>query len=87
MVTDRHLLCYIAVIGEDLFITAAKALRGKEEAADVVQDIFLSFWKLDERIVVQLYGTYKSSCQPVPRKGWIVYFKIHPFQGIWNTYQ
>ncbi|HET7118971.1 MAG TPA: RNA polymerase sigma-70 factor [Hanamia sp.] len=29
---------------EDLFITAAKALRGKEEAADVVQDVFLSLW-------------------------------------------
>ncbi|MEO6818888.1 MAG: RNA polymerase sigma-70 factor [Ginsengibacter sp.] len=30
---------------EELFITAAKALRGKEEAADVVQDVFLSLWK------------------------------------------
>ena len=29
---------------EDLFVTAAKALRGKEEAADVVQDVFISFW-------------------------------------------
>jgi RNA polymerase sigma-70 factor (family 1) len=29
---------------EDLFITAAKALRGKEEAADVVQDVFFSLW-------------------------------------------
>ncbi len=29
---------------EDLFITAAKSLRGKEEAADVVQDVFLSLW-------------------------------------------
>ena len=30
---------------EDLFITAAKALRSKEEAADVVQDVFLSLWR------------------------------------------
>ena len=29
---------------EDLFITATKALRGKEEAADVVQEVFLSLW-------------------------------------------
>jgi RNA polymerase sigma-70 factor (family 1) len=29
---------------KDLFITAAKVLRGKEEAADVVQDVFLSLW-------------------------------------------
>lgn len=29
---------------ENLFVTAAKVLRGKEEAADVVQDVFLSLW-------------------------------------------
>ncbi len=29
---------------EDLFATAARVLRSKEEAADVVQDVFLSFW-------------------------------------------
>ena len=29
---------------EQLFVTAAKTLRGKEEAADVVQDVFISFW-------------------------------------------
>lgn len=29
---------------EGLFITAAKALRDKEEAGDVVQDVFLSLW-------------------------------------------
>lgn len=29
---------------EDLYVTAAKALRSKEEAADVVQDVFLSLW-------------------------------------------
>ena len=29
---------------EELFTTAARALRGKEEAADVVQDVFLSLW-------------------------------------------
>lgn len=30
---------------EALFITAVKVLRDKEEAADIVQDVFLSFWK------------------------------------------
>lgn len=29
---------------EELFITAAKALRRKDQAADVVQDVFLSLW-------------------------------------------
>jgi RNA polymerase sigma-70 factor (family 1) len=29
---------------QDLFVIAAKVLRGKEEAADVVQDVFLSLW-------------------------------------------
>lgn len=30
---------------ESLFITAARALRNETEAADVVQDVFLSLWK------------------------------------------
>jgi RNA polymerase sigma-19 factor, ECF subfamily len=38
---------------EGLFITAAKALRSKEEAADVVQDVFLSLWKRRDEIKVQ----------------------------------
>lgn len=29
---------------EDLFATAVKALRGKEEAIDVLQNVFLSLW-------------------------------------------
>lgn len=29
---------------EDLFITATNALRSREEAADVLQDVFLSLW-------------------------------------------
>lgn len=29
---------------EALFTTAAKALRSKDDAADLVQDVFLSFW-------------------------------------------
>ena len=37
----------------DLFITAAKALRGKEEAADVVQDIFLSLWNRRNELKLQ----------------------------------
>jgi RNA polymerase sigma-70 factor (ECF subfamily) len=38
---------------EDLFITAAKSLRGKEEAADVVQDVFLSLWKRRNELILQ----------------------------------
>jgi RNA polymerase sigma-70 factor (family 1) len=38
---------------EGLFVTAAKALRSKEEAADVVQDVFLSLWKRRNEINVQ----------------------------------
>jgi RNA polymerase sigma-70 factor (family 1) len=38
---------------EGLFITAAKALRSKEEAADVVQEVFLSLWKRRDEIKVQ----------------------------------
>ena len=38
---------------EDLFITAAKALRGKEEAADVVQDVFLSLWNRRNELNLQ----------------------------------
>ncbi len=38
---------------EDLFITAAKALRGKGEAADVVQDVFLSLWNRRNELNIQ----------------------------------
>ena len=38
---------------EGLFVTAAKALRSKEEAADVVQDVFLSLWNRRKGINVQ----------------------------------
>lgn len=38
---------------EDLFITATKALRGKEEAADVVQDVFLSLWSRRNELRIQ----------------------------------
>jgi RNA polymerase sigma factor (sigma-70 family) len=38
---------------ESLFITAAKALRGKEEAADVVQDVFLSLWNRRHEIQIE----------------------------------
>jgi len=38
---------------EGLFVTAAKALRSKEEAADVVQEVFLSLWKRRKAINVQ----------------------------------
>jgi RNA polymerase sigma-70 factor (family 1) len=38
---------------EGLFITASKVLRGKEEAADVVQDVFLSFWNRRQELHLQ----------------------------------
>lgn len=65
MITDEQLLQQIADddrqaftmlyhrYWEDLFITAAKALRGKEEAADVVQDVFLSFWNRRNELQIQ----------------------------------
>ncbi len=38
---------------ENLFITAAKALRGKDAAADVVQDVFLSLWNRRNELNIQ----------------------------------
>lgn len=38
---------------EALFVTAAKALRSKEDAADVMQDIFLSLWNRRNEINIQ----------------------------------
>jgi RNA polymerase sigma-70 factor (ECF subfamily) len=37
---------------EQLFVTAAKVLRGKEEASDVVQDVFLSLWNRRRELVI-----------------------------------
>lgn len=51
---DRHAFTMLyRRYWEDLFLTAAKALRSKEEAADVVQDVFLSLWKRRNEINVQ----------------------------------
>jgi RNA polymerase sigma-70 factor (family 1) len=38
---------------EALFITAAKALRGKEEAEDVLQDVFLSLWNRRKDLIIE----------------------------------
>jgi RNA polymerase sigma-70 factor (family 1) len=38
---------------EDLFVTAVKVLRGKEEASDVVQDVFLSLWNRRHELNIQ----------------------------------
>lgn len=38
---------------EDLFITAAKSLRGQKEAEDVVQDVFLSMWNRRNELNIQ----------------------------------
>ncbi|MEO9146496.1 MAG: RNA polymerase sigma-70 factor [Ginsengibacter sp.] len=38
---------------EDLFITATKVLRERKEAADVVQDVFLSLWNRRNELNIQ----------------------------------
>lgn len=38
---------------EDLFITAVKALRGQQEAEDVVQDVFLSIWNRRKELRIE----------------------------------
>lgn len=48
---------------EDLFIIATKVLRGKEEAADVVQDVFLSLWNRREELNLQgSLAAYLHTC-------------------------
>ncbi len=43
---------------EELFITAARVLRGREGAMDVVQDVFVSFW--NRRSELQIQGSLKA---------------------------
>lgn len=43
---------------EDLFMTAAKALRSEAEAADVVQDVFLTIW--NRRKNLQIKGSLEG---------------------------
>lgn len=38
---------------EELFVTAARALRSKEVAGDVVQDVFLSLWNRRKELDIQ----------------------------------
>jgi RNA polymerase sigma-70 factor (ECF subfamily) len=38
---------------EGMFGTAARALRGEKEAADVVQDVFLSLWNRRKELIIQ----------------------------------
>ncbi|MDQ2719615.1 MAG: RNA polymerase sigma-70 factor [Bacteroidota bacterium] len=53
---------------EVLFVTATKALRGKEQAADVVQDIFLSLWNrrnelhLEGSLAAYLHTSVRYKC-------------------------
>jgi RNA polymerase sigma-70 factor (ECF subfamily) len=48
---------------EGLFVTAAKTLRGKDEAADVVQDVFLSLWNRRKELNIQgSIAAYLHTC-------------------------
>jgi RNA polymerase sigma-70 factor (ECF subfamily) len=38
---------------EELFVTAAKALRSQQEAEDVVQDVFLSIWNRRKELNIE----------------------------------
>ncbi|NLR79661.1 RNA polymerase sigma factor [Chitinophaga eiseniae] len=38
---------------QGLFVTAARALRGKDEAADVVQEVFLSLWNRRKELKIE----------------------------------
>ncbi|MEO9004680.1 MAG: sigma factor [Ginsengibacter sp.] len=38
---------------EELFVTTAKALRDKEGAEDVIQDVFLSIWKRRNELKIE----------------------------------
>lgn len=58
---------------EELFTTAVRALRGKEEAADVVQDVFLSFWKRRNELNIQ--GSLEAYLHTSVRYNCIHYIK------------
>jgi RNA polymerase sigma-70 factor (ECF subfamily) len=48
---------------EALFVTAAKALRSKSEAADMVQDVFLSLWNRRKELNIQgSVAAYLHTC-------------------------
>jgi len=38
---------------QELFVTAAKALRSRQEAEDVVQDVFFSLWRRRKELVIE----------------------------------
>lgn len=70
---------------EDLFVTAARALRGKEEAADVVQDVFLSLWNrrnelnLEGSLAAYLHTSVRYKCihyieKNITRRDYLVHF-------------
>lgn len=53
---------------EELFVTAAKVLRDKESARDIVQDVFLSIWKRKSELLITgslrayLYTSVRYHC-------------------------
>lgn len=53
---------------EDLFVTAVRTLRGKEAAADVVQDVFVSLWNrrfelnITTSLVAYLHTSVRYKC-------------------------
>lgn len=70
---------------EDLFVTVAKTLRGKEEAADVVQDVFLSLWNrrnelnLKGSLAAYLHTSVRYKCihyieKNITRRDYLVHF-------------
>jgi RNA polymerase sigma-70 factor (ECF subfamily) len=50
---DRHAFSILySRYWDELFTSAARVLRGTEEAEDVIQDVFLSLWKRREELSV-----------------------------------
>lgn len=60
---------------QGLFVTAAKALRGKDEAEDVVQEVFLSLW--NRRRELQIESSLAGYLQTSVRYKAIHYIEKH----------
>lgn len=69
---------------EDLFVTAARMLREKKEASDIVQDVFLSLWNrrgelnITGSLAAYLHTGVRYQCthyieKNITRKGYLAY--------------